>query len=61
MGNGTVYDIDIDAVRRERKGRETPLRRGRYPAEPEPIRRHCHFLDDANSLFGATLIPPPRA
>ena len=60
MGNGTFYDIDVDAVRREWEGRETPLGRRRCPVEPEPIRRHCHMLDDANSLFSAALIPPTR-
>ena len=42
---------DIKAVKREWEGRETPLRWGRYPVEHEPIRRHCHMLDDANPLF----------
>ena len=51
MGNGTFYDIDVDAVRREWEGRETPLGRGRCPVEPEPIRRHRRMLDDANPLF----------
>ena len=49
MGNDTLYDID--AVRREWEGRETPLGRRRYPVEPEPIRRHRRMLDDANPLF----------
>lgn len=50
---------DIKAVKREWEGQETPLRWGRYPVEHEPIRRHCHMLDDANPLFiDAGLCPP---
>ena len=42
---------DIKVVKRQWEGHETPLRWGRYPVEHEPIRRHCHMLDDANPLF----------
>lgn len=42
---------DIEAVKREWEGHETALSWGRYPVEYEPIRRHCHMLDDSNPLF----------
>lgn len=42
---------DIEAVRREWIGRATPLRAGRYPVEYDPIRRHCHMVEDRNPLF----------
>jgi hypothetical protein len=42
---------DIQAVKRQWEGFETPLAWGRYPVEHEPIRRHCHMLDDLNPLF----------
>ena len=42
---------DIEAVRREWIGRSTPLRAGRYPVEYDPIRRHCHMVEDRNPLF----------
>ena len=50
---------DIKAVKREWEGHETPLRWGRYPVEHEPIRRHCHMLDDANPLFIDEGLCPP--
>ena len=43
-----VYDAKT--VKREWEGHETPLQWGRYPVEHEPIRRHCHMIDDANPL-----------
>lgn len=60
---------DIDKVRAEYIGKETPLRAGRYPVEQDPIRRYCHMVDDPNPLFldpeygrkssyGATICPP---
>ncbi len=42
---------DIKAVRAQWEGYETPLRWGRYPVEHDPIRRHCHMLDDDNPRF----------
>ena len=42
---------DVKAVKRQWEGHVTPLRWGRYPVEHEPIRRHCHMLDDANPRF----------
>lgn len=50
---------DIQEVRRQWEGHETPLTWGRYPVEHEPIRRHCHMLDDANPLFLAEGHCPP--
>ena len=60
---------DIEAVRQKWVGFETALARGRYPVEHDPIRRHCHMVDDNNPLFidpeyakttshGAVLCPP---
>ena len=42
---------DVKAVKKQWEGYETPLAWGRYPVEHEPIRRHCHMLDDTNPLF----------
>ena len=42
---------DIKAVKQQWEGHETPLVWGRYPVEHEPIRRHCHMLDDTNPRF----------
>jgi acyl dehydratase len=60
---------DIEEVRRKYIGFETVLAKGRYPVEYDPIRRHCHMVDDNNPLFldpeyakttshGAVLCPP---
>jgi hypothetical protein len=42
---------DFKAVKAAWEGYETPLAWGRYPVECDPIRRHCHMLDDHNPLF----------
>jgi hypothetical protein len=42
---------DVEAVRRAWEGHETPLEWGRYPVEHDPIRRHCHMVDDTNPRF----------
>ena len=60
---------DIDAVREKYIGFQTAKARGRYPVEHDPIRRHCHMVEDNNPLFidpayaattehGANLCPP---
>ena len=41
---------DVKTVKREWEGHETALAWRRYPVEHEPIRRHCHIIDDANPL-----------
>lgn len=62
-------DYDIETVRQKYIGFETAPARGRYPVEHDPIRRHCHMVDDNNPLFldpeyakstshGALLCPP---
>ncbi len=62
-------EYDIEAVRQKYIGFETAPVRGRYPVEHDPIRRHCHMVDDNNPLFldpeytkttshGAVLCPP---
>ncbi len=62
-------DYDIGAVRRKYIGYETAETRGRYPVEHDPIRRHCHMVEDTNPLFldpeyakntkyGAVICPP---
>jgi acyl dehydratase len=42
---------DIEAVRRDWIGRSSPVTQGRYPVEYDPIRRHCHMIEDTNPLF----------
>ena len=42
---------DIDAVREKYIGFQTAKARGRYPVEHDPIRRHCHMVEDNNPLF----------
>lgn len=60
---------DIEEVRRKYIGFATAKAQGRYPVEHDPIRRHCHMVEDANPLFldpkyaaasehGAVLCPP---
>ena len=60
---------DIEAVRQKYIGTEIAKSRGRYPVEYDPIRRHCHMVDDNNPLcldqeyaqsteHGAVLCPP---
>lgn len=60
---------DIDAVREQYIGFQTAKARGRYPVEHDPIRRHCHMVEDNNPLFidpeyaatteaGVNLCPP---
>jgi acyl dehydratase len=60
---------DIDAVREKYIGFQTAKARGRYPVEHDPIRRHCHMVEDNNRLFidpeyaattefGVNLCPP---
>lgn len=41
-------DYDIDTIREEWIGRTTEVRRGRYPVEHDPIRRHCQMIEDLN-------------
>jgi acyl dehydratase len=52
-------DWDLAGVRRAWEGHETPLAWGRYPVEHDPIRRHCHMVDDANPRFLARGECPP--
>ena len=42
---------DIEAVRKEWIGKETPTLHGKYPVEYEAIRRHCQMVGDENPLF----------
>ena len=42
---------DIEAVRAEWIGKKTARTPGRYPVEYDPIRRHCHMVEDDNPLF----------
>ena len=55
---------DVEEVRRKYIGFETKKMRGRYPVEHDPIRRHCHMVEDNNPLFidpnheGGTQCPP---
>ncbi len=60
---------NIEKVRKKYVGFTTTPAKGRYPVEYEPIRRHCHMVEDNNPLFldpqyasttshGAVLCPP---
>lgn len=55
MGEGTAKQAttayDIEAVREKYIGFETAKATGRYAVERDPIRRHCHMVDDNNPLF----------
>ena len=42
---------DIEAVRKEWIGKKSEVSQGRYPVEYDPIRRHCHMVEDTNPLF----------
>jgi len=42
---------DIEAVCKKYIGFETAVSQGRYPVEYDPIRRHCHMVEDSNPLF----------
>ena len=64
-----MSDYDIEAVRQKYVGFETAVSKGRYPVEHDPIRRHCHMVEDTNPLFldpdyaqktkyGAVICPP---
>ena len=64
-----AQQYDIEAVRRNYIGSEIAKARGRFPVEHDPIRRHCHMVDDNNPLFldpeyakatehGTVLCPP---
>ncbi len=44
-------EYEIEAVRAEWIGRKTPVQHGLYPVEYDPIRRHCHMVEDDNPLF----------
>ncbi len=41
---------DIEKVRKEWIGKETPVMAGLYPVEYDPIRRYCHMVGDLNPL-----------
>lgn len=51
MPKAVEGDYDIEAVRAEWIGKKTPRTSGRYPVEYDPIRRHCHMVEDENPLF----------
>ena len=64
-----AQQYDIEAVRRNYIGSEIAKARGRFPVEHDPIRRHCHMVDDNNPPFldpeyakatehGTVLCPP---
>ncbi len=51
--------FDIARVKATWEGFETPRRPGRYPVEFDPIRRHCHMVEDVNPLFLEQGVCPP--
>ena len=46
-----MAEYDIEAVREKYVGFQTAKAQGRYPVEHDPIRRHCHMVEDTNPLF----------
>lgn len=46
-----MADYDIEAVRQQYVGFTTAKAQGRYPVEHDPIRRHCHMVEDTNPMF----------
>ena len=51
--------FDIARLKAEWEGFETSPTPGRYSVEFDPIRRHCHMVDDQNPLFLEQGICPP--
>jgi hypothetical protein len=51
--------FDIARVKATWEGFETPRTQGRYPVEFDPIRRHCHMVEDQNPLFLEQGVCPP--
>ena len=51
--------FDIARVKAQWEGFETPRTPGRFPVEFDPIRRHCHMVDDQNPLFLEQGLCPP--
>ena len=51
MPKAVEGDYDIEAVKAEWVGKKTARTPGRYPVEYDPIRRHCHMVEDTNPLF----------
>ena len=51
--------FDIARLKAAWEGFETPRTPGRYPVEFDPVRRHCHMVDDQNPLFLEQGICPP--
>ena len=42
---------DLEKVKKQCIGKESPTVKARYPVEYEPIRRYCQMVDNANPLF----------
>lgn len=64
-----LSDYDIEVVRAAWVGKSLGGSEGRYPVEYDPIRRHCHMVQDTNPLYvdpgaaasgpyGAVVVPP---
>jgi hypothetical protein len=51
--------FDIARVKAQWEGFETPRTVGRYPIEFDPIRRHCHMVEDQNPVFLEQGVSPP--
>ncbi len=51
--------FDIARLKAAWEGFETPRSQGRFPVEFDPIRRHCHMVEDTNPLFLEQGICPP--
>jgi acyl dehydratase len=51
MPNAVAGPYNLEAARAEWIGKKTTRTAGRYPVEYDPIRRHCHMVEDTNPLF----------
>ena len=72
MSESTGDSYNIDEVKANWIGKKTEVSTGRYPVEYDPIRRHCHMVEDDNPLFldphiaaqsqhGGVIAPPVMA
>ncbi len=72
MSDQVNESYDIEAIKAEWIGKKTEKTTGRYPVEYDPIRRHCHMVEDTNPLFldpdagknsqyGSVIAPPVMA
>ncbi len=72
MAENASDAYNIEEVKANWIGKKTEISTGRYPVEYDPIRRHCHMVEDNNPLFldpdiaaesqyGGVIAPPVMA